>query len=234
MGLLAFGQGPYSIRWWIDMSYIHEALDKAQKERDTHQGKYSGILSKGRTKKGAFSRRPVLWISLAIIVIFLAFAYFSWLDSRRPKPPAASEHKYRMPAETSAKKPVLDAKKHYDRGRVFYKKGRLRDAKRLYGEALKIDPGYVDALNNLAVIYMHEKNFSAAQRNLEKAIRLKPADVDPYYNLACVFAIKGEVSKSLSRLKKAVSMDRSVRQWAQKDADLNNVRRAPEFKDIIR
>ncbi len=234
MGLLAFGQGPYFIRWWIDMSYIHEALNKAQKERDTHQGKYSGILSKGRTKKGAFSRRPVLWISLAIIVICVAFAYFSWLDSRRPQPPAASEHKYRMPAETSAKKPVLDAKKHYDRGRVFYKKGRLRDAKRLYGEALKIDPGYVDALNNLAVIYMHEKNFSAAQRNLEKAIRLKPADVDPYYNLACVFAIKGEVSKSLSRLKKAVSMDRSVRQWAQKDADLNNVRRAPEFKDIIR
>jgi Tfp pilus assembly protein PilF len=234
MGLLAFGQGRYSIRWWIDMSYIHEALNKAQKERDAHHGKYSGILSNGRTKKGIFSHRPVLWTSLAIIVIFLAFAYYSWLDSRRPQPLATSEHKYKMPAETSAEKPVLDAKEYCDRGMVFYKKGRLRDAKQLYGEALKIDPGYVDALNNLAVIYMHEKNFSAAQRNLEKAIRLKPADVDPYYNLACVFAIKGEVSKSLSHLKKAVSMDRSVRQWAQKDADLNNVRGAPEFEDIIR
>ena len=92
----------------------------------------------------------------------------------------------------------------------------------------------MDALNNLAGIYMHEKNFSAAQRSLEKAIRLKPADADPYYNMACVFAIKGEVSKSLSHLKKAVSMDRSVRKWAQKDADLNNVRKIPEFKDIIR
>jgi len=80
MGLLGFGQGPYSIRWWIDMSYIHEALNKAQKERDAHHGKYSGILSKGRKKKGAFSRRPVLWISLAIIVICIAFAYYSWLD----------------------------------------------------------------------------------------------------------------------------------------------------------
>ncbi len=144
------------------MSYIHEALNKAQKERDTHQGEYSGILSKGRAKKGAFSRRPILWISLVIIVIFVAFAYFSWLDSSRPQPSTASERKYKMPTETSAKKPVLDAKKYYDRGRVFYKKGRLRDAKRLYGEALKIDPGYVDALNNLAVIYMHEKNFSCS------------------------------------------------------------------------
>ena len=76
------------------MSYIHEALNKAQKERDTHQGEYGGILSKGRTKKGVFSRRPVLWISLAIIVICVAFAYYSWLDSRRPQSPAASEQKY--------------------------------------------------------------------------------------------------------------------------------------------
>lgn len=104
------------------MSYIHEALNKAQKERDTHQGKYSGILSKGRTKKGAFSRRPVLWISLAIIVICVAFAYFSWLDSRRPQPPAASEHKYRMPAETSAKKPVLDAKNIMTEAGFFIRK----------------------------------------------------------------------------------------------------------------
>ena len=216
------------------MSYIHEALNKAQKEREAYHGDYSGHFSHGRTKKSGFFRGPVLWISLAIIGILIVFATYSWLDSRGSQPIVTSEHKYKMPGETSAKKPVLDAKKYYDRGRVFYKKGRLRDAKRLYGEALKIDPGYVDALNNLAVIYMHEKNFSAARRNLEKAIRLKPADVDPYYNLACVFAIKGQVSKSLSHLRKAVSMDRSVRQWARKDADLNNVREDPEFKAIIK
>jgi tetratricopeptide (TPR) repeat protein len=215
------------------MSYIHEALNKAQKERESHHGKYRDILFNRKTTKGVFSRRPVLWISLAIFILFLAFAYYSWLDSRRSQPVVPSERKYKMPAETPARKPVLDAKKYYGRGRVFYKKGRLRDAKRLYREALKIDPGYVDALNNLAVIYMHEKNFSAAQRTLEKAIRLKPSVVDPYYNLACVFAIKGQVSKSLLHLKKAVSIDRSVREWARKDTDLNNVRGNPEFRDII-
>jgi tetratricopeptide (TPR) repeat protein len=215
------------------MSYIHEALNKAQKEREAHHGDYSGLLSYGRTKKRGFFRRPVLWSSLAIIVILLALAYYSWLDSRGSQPIVSSEHKYKMPAKAPAKAPVLDAKKYFNRGRVFYKKGRLRDAKRLYGEALKIDPGYVDALNNLAVIYMHEKNLSAAQRNLEKAIRLKPSVVDPYYNLACVFAIRGELVKSLSHLKKAVSMDRSVKLWARNDADFKNVRETPGFKDII-
>jgi tetratricopeptide (TPR) repeat protein len=215
------------------MSYIHEALNKAQKEREAYHGDYSGLFSHGRTKKSGFFRGPVLWISLAIIGILIVFATYSWLDSRGSQPIVPPEHKYKMPAETPEKKPVLDAKKYFDRGKIFYRKGRLRDAKRLYGEALKIDPGYVDALNNLAVIYMHEKNFSAAQRSLEKAIRLKPSVVDPYYNLACVFAIKGQVSKSLLHLKKAVSIDRSVKQWAREDTDLDNVRGTPGFKDII-
>ena len=216
------------------MSYIHEALNKAQKERDAHNGRYGGILSRGRKKKGFVTRRPVLLIPLVLITIFLAFVFYSWLDSRGQQPPATPEHKYRMPAATSRPKPIIDSKNYYDRGRVFHKKGRLKDAKRLYKETLRIDPGYVDALNNLAVIYMREKNFLEAQRNLEKAIRLKPENVDPYYNLACLYAIKGEATKSLAHLRKAVSLDKSVRQWAQKDADFNNVRRIPEFRGIIK
>ena len=215
------------------MSYIHEALNKAQKERDAHNGSYSGVVSRRRRKRGVVSRRPVLWSSLVLIAIFLAFALYSWLDSKGQQPPVTSEHKYKMPAATSRPKPIVDSKNYYDRGRIFHKKGRLKDAERLYKETLKIDPGHVDALNNLAVIYMFEKNFFEARKNLEKAIRLKPENVDPYYNLACLYAIKGETKKSLTHLKKAVSLNRSVRQWAQKDADLNNVRRIPEFRDII-
>ena len=216
------------------MSYIHEALNKAQKERDAHNGRYSGILSGRRTKKDLVTRRPVLWISLVLITIFLAFVVYSWLDSKGKQPPATPEHKYRMPAATSRPKPIIDSKNYYDRGRVFHKKGRLKDAKRLYKETLRIDPGYVDALNNLAVIYMHEKKYLEAQRNLEKAIRLKPENVDPHYNLACLYAIKGESAKSLAHLRKAVSLDKSVRQWAQKDADLNSVRGNPEFRGIVK
>jgi len=216
------------------MSYIHEALNKAQKERDAHNGSYSGVVSGGRRKRGLVSRRPVFWMSLVLVAIFLAFVFYSWLDSKGQQPPATSEHKYKMPVATSRPKPIIDSKNYYDRGRIFHKKGRLKDAKRLYKETLRIDPGYVDALNNLAVIYMLEKNFFEAQKNLEKAIRLKPESVDPYYNLACLYAIKGEPKKCLTHLRKAVSLDRSVRQWAQKDADLNNVRGISEFKDIIR
>jgi Tfp pilus assembly protein PilF len=96
-----------------------------------------------------------------------------------------------------------------------------------------LDPRYVDALNNLGVIYIRDKEYMAAQRNFEKAARLKPDYVDAHYNLACLHAIKGEATQSLAHLKRAVSLDNSARDWAQKDTDLENLRGLPEFEAII-
>jgi tetratricopeptide (TPR) repeat protein len=247
------------------MSYIHEALNKAQKERDVRDGDYSGVLSARRVRKGFFQRRPILWMSLLLILVFLAFASYSWLGFRVKQSPVTSERTYKMPgttsrsvaavesgkstaaptrpsaaaksgpnrAATSQPKRLLDAKNSYERGKIYHKKGRLQDAKRLYRETLRIDPGHVDALNNLAVIYLHEKNFPAAQRSFEKAIRLRPENVDPHYNLACLYSLKGEITKSLAHLRRALELDKSAIQWALKDSDLDNVRGNPGFESIV-
>lgn len=247
------------------MSYIHEALNKAQKERDAHHGNYTGVLSARSVRKGFFKRRPILWLSSLLIFVFLAFASYSWLGSRVKQSPATSERKYKMPgttsrsvaavesgkgtvaptrpsataksgpkrAATSQPKRLLDAKNSYERGKIYHKKGRLQDAKRLYRETLRIDPGHVDALNNLAVIYLHEKNFPAAQRSFEKAIRLRPENVDPHYNLACLYSLKGEITKSLAHLRRALELDKSAIQWALKDSDLDNLRGNPGFESIV-
>ena len=121
----------------------------------------------------------------------------------------------------------------YDRARQFHKEGRLEEARRLYEESLRLDPGYVDALNNLGVILIRKKDYDAAQRNLEKAVRLKPKYAEPFYNLACLNAIRGELKLALAQLKKAVSLDPMVRDWARKDTDLENLKNLPEFKELI-
>ena len=121
----------------------------------------------------------------------------------------------------------------YDRARQFHKEGRLEEARRLYEESLRLDPGYVDALNNLGVILIGKRDYVAAQRSLEKAVRLKPRYAEPFYNLACLNAIRGDIKLALAQLKKAVSLDPTVRDWARKDTDLESLRHLPEFRELM-
>ena len=92
----------------------------------------------------------------------------------------------------------------------------------------------MDALNNLGVVYLHDKDYSAAQRKFEAITRIEPDDADPYYNLACLHAAKGEKRQGLAYLKKAISLNPLVRTWAKTDRDLDSLRSIPEFKEIIR
>jgi tetratricopeptide (TPR) repeat protein len=121
----------------------------------------------------------------------------------------------------------------YNEARQFHKKGRLEEARRLYEETLQIDPGYVDALNNLGVIFIGKRDYVAARRSLEKAVRLKPRYAEPFYNLACLNAIRGDIKLALAQLKKAVSLDPTVRDWARKDTDLESLRHLPEFRELM-
>lgn len=287
------------------MSHIHEALKKAQKERDVRSLRYSGILASSERKKRILSRKTIQWAFPLIIVIFLAFFYDSWLDFTSSKTPEPSEKDQQRgqsapkgtgPAKSleTAPKRTRDVglkkqqdnalEKHrtigpkkrqenvqeesgefdlrnqqvialskpkepvrvkrqgtesgkpediYNRARRYHKGGRLEEAKRLYEETLRLDPGYVDALNNLGVIFIRKREYLAAQLNLEKAVRLRPDNAEPFYNLACLNAIRGETKLALAQLKKAVSLDPAVKDWARKDTDLENLQHLPEFKELI-
>ncbi|MGD8226646.1 MAG: tetratricopeptide repeat protein [Desulfobacteraceae bacterium] len=246
------------------MSHINEALRKAQKDRDAHALKYTGILSSGKAQKRTFWSKALFWGALFLILLLLVFTSYSWWDSRGKKILAPSDKKVlakrpplaksagrakssqpkgvgspRGPSQKTAanesgspQKAARSARAFYEKAVRFHKRDRLQDAKRFYQEALRLDPGYVDALNNLGVIYIRDREYTAAQRNFERAVRLRPGYVDAHYNLACLHAIKGEVTQSLAHLKKAVSLDESARDWARKDTDLQNLRGLSEFKAI--
>ena len=126
-----------------------------------------------------------------------------------------------------------DPETTYERARRFHKEGRIEEAKRLYEETLRLDPGHVDSLNNLGVIFLRKRDYLSAQRSLGKAVRLKPRYAEPYYNLACLNAITGDTKKAMAYLQKAVSLDPTVRDWAQRDTDLETLRQLPEFKELI-
>ena len=287
------------------MSNIHEALKKAQKDRDIRNLKYSGILAASRRQRRRLGRKAIWWLFPLIVVILLAFFYDSWLNFRGlqiPKPAGNEPLRFQpvpdgngpdLSQEISPGKPRTfrtggsrtvasgrpsgvepgerpisnsgppqaikpgptqgfdqgrpqaikpgEAKstvsnrpeETYERARRFHTEGRLEEAKRLYEETLQLDPGHVDTLNNLGVIYMRKRDYLAAERNLQKAVRLKPRYAEPFYNLACLKAITGDIKRALAYLQKAFSLDPTVRDWAQKDADLETLRQLPEFKELI-
>lgn len=211
------------------MSYIHEALQKAQKEKDVRFPRYKRILLGTKGKPGIFFSRTVWLISL--FVILLAFTFYSWFDFKYKKtllPP-----KNQKTVVTHKIKATVNFGEYYERAKYFQKIGRLKEAQRFYKQALTLDPDNVFVLNNLGVIHIQQRNYSLARNSLEKAIRIKPEYVDPYYNLACLYASRGKVMKSLENLKKAISLNKLVKEWARKDRDLQNMRGVPEFEKIL-
>jgi len=109
----------------------------------------------------------------------------------------------------------------------------LQEARVLYEKTLQEDPRHVDALNNVGVIYLHDRDYPAAREAFSEVIRLKPNYVDGYYNLSCTYAMEGRIPESLIHLKKAMSLNPSVGAWAKNDTDLANLRGVPDFEEIV-
>jgi len=255
------------------MSYIHEALKKAQVERDQGKSPYGGIpVTQG--KKSFFTTRKTIFLAAFLLLVFLAFAGYSWWDQMTEDRLQKTEDRERMrddrrlttegrgqrtedrgpssvvrqPSSESRPSSVVrgpssekrrpeknrgNLRESYQKARAFQRDGRLTDAGLWYEKVLSMDPGHVEALNNLGVLHLHEKSYSAARKCFEKALRLKPDYVDPYYNLACVCAAQGQAQQGLRYLEKAISMDRNVKKWAKEDPDLDPLRGEPRFREIV-
>ncbi|MBW2610657.1 MAG: tetratricopeptide repeat protein [Deltaproteobacteria bacterium] len=214
------------------MSYIHQALKKAQIERDDRYGKYGGIIS-SRSRQSGRAKKSILLIVVSFLILFLAFVAYSWLDFNGPQVETNVIPKQREPVQLPVYEKTADAMELYQLGKDHHKNGRLNKARMWYQKALMADPGCVVALNNLGVLLIKDRNYPAARSRFDKAIRLKPGYVDPYYNLACLFALTDQPEQALRYLKRAVSIDPQVKKWAKKDTDLGNLHNLAGFENIV-
>jgi len=213
------------------MSYINEALKKAQELKDSGYAKYYNIAASGNNRSRSFRIRIFIYSISTALLICLLFLGYRWLGSSHEKSEASSAIVNKVPAEE--KNATLDKKELYDKALSLHKAGRTREAKKLYEAVVALDPGYIDALNNLGIIYIHDRDFNSAQETLNKAVRLNPSYVESYYNLACLYAIKGDIDHCLDYLKKAITLDANVKEWARNDSDLQGLKASDEFNKIV-
>lgn len=257
------------------MSYIDDALRKAQRERDGRYERFGGIIASGpaappRSRKRLAAGAVLVFVALGLVGALLAVSLQRPSPAKRdaPRLVAASDPAAAVPSPSAAGTPpgegarenaVVPGKGTPPQGQpgektgataapgsasaaevgewfrdalAAQRRGELRRAEDLYQRVLARDPGHVESLNNVGVIYMGQKNRDKAIAVFGRAIIVKKDYVDPYYNLACLYAQTSEVEESIWYLKVAMAINGDVKRWAEKDADLRNVVASPAFKKI--
>jgi Tfp pilus assembly protein PilF len=240
------------------MSYINDALKKAQKERDSRYERFSGIIAAGPEGPG-LSRKRQLAIGAAVVsLVLILVGLFLAVYVPRPSSPAKMETPSPVvagipaaqggaaapaaaarPAPGEVSVPVKEAPAVREAETLFHealaaqRKGDLKGAETLYRKVLLLAPGHVQALNNVGVLYMGQKKRNQAIAMFSRAIVLKKDYVDPYYNLACLYAQAKEIDESLWYLKVAMTINGDVKNWVEKDADMKNIAASPAFKKFM-
>jgi len=86
----------------------------------------------------------------------------------------------------------------------------LREAQKDYEKALKLDPSYPEALNNLGAVYYGQKQYHEAERSYKKAIKLSPKSAMFYSNLGTAYLAQGKYKKGAQCYRTALALDPNV------------------------
>jgi tetratricopeptide (TPR) repeat protein len=86
---------------------------------------------------------------------------------------------------------------HYNRGRIFIIKELFEEAAAEYREALKIDPEWIDARNNLGVILGRLGHFDEAINEFKTALMFEPSNNASQFNLGLAYIQKGDCNSAI-------------------------------------
>jgi tetratricopeptide (TPR) repeat protein len=119
-------------------------------------------------------------------------------------------------------------------GNLYLAKGDLNKAKSQYQKALTLQPRFPQALKNLALVYVENKEYANALSEFHKMIDIWPDNAEIHYNIACMYSRLNRVDESIEWLKKAI--DKGYANWKniKTDSDLENIRNSSAYQELIR
>jgi tetratricopeptide (TPR) repeat protein len=86
----------------------------------------------------------------------------------------------------------------------------LKDAQKDYEKALKLNPSYPEALNNLGAVYYGQKLYHDAERSYKKALKLSPKSAMFYSNLGTAYLAESKYKKGAECYRTALALDPNV------------------------
>ncbi|MBI4223689.1 MAG: tetratricopeptide repeat protein [Deltaproteobacteria bacterium] len=227
------------------MSIIHEALKKAEQEKN-YPPEQSGAGAILPGKKKTPGRTVFLGIALAVSMALLAYTRLV----RKPQPvstltsiqatdalnveknPEAlqriavrlfEEKKFEASLATWEKLTLLfptEAHIYNNMGLALKKLGRREEAFQAYTKALALREDFPEALNNLGALYLAEGRRSEAKKNLQRAVELSPEYANPYFHLALVAEQEGNIQSASKNyagfLERSPGLDENLKQQIEK------------------
>ncbi len=97
--------------------------------------------------------------------------------------------------------------KYFDEGRVLQQKGKLANAERAYKRAIKINPDFVEAYNNLGNVLLDRGQPKEAFNSFRKANKLLPNNPNLLLSLGNTLHSQGEIEKAIGWYNKAIIQD---------------------------
>lgn len=101
---------------------------------------------------------------------------------------------------------VSVAAREFARGIDLHREGKLEEAARSYARALELDPGHVDALNNIGVVLRAQGRIDAALAAYQRGLALRPDDPGLLANLGSTLRAKGQHRKAVEVLHRAIAL----------------------------
>lgn len=115
-----------------------------------------------------------------------------------------------------------DPKFLFGLGNAYVAARRYQEARAVFEQIIKIDPGITLAHTNLAVTLLNMNEIEPALRELDTALRQDPESAPSWYNLAIAHAFRKDEAGARKALAKAISLHSDYRRTAEGDPTLKN------------
>ncbi len=92
-------------------------------------------------------------------------------------------------------------------GRTLLRERRLDEAREHFGQAIRLQPGSVEAHYGLGLSYLHARQPAEAVRPLEEAVRLGPADTNVRADLAAAYVLSGRLQEAVREYRTLIEMN---------------------------
>lgn len=102
-----------------------------------------------------------------------------------------------------------------------------------YESVLRREPRYDEVIEILGGLYTKTGRISDGLKMDRKLVRLRPDNATAHYNLACSLALVRRKADALRALQRAIELGYDDYQWMAEDADLDGLKKSPEFHALL-